>query len=384
MGIKKPDTSTMTIRGAMQQLKRETLDLNHRIQRRNVWKINQCQLLISSILENVKIPGIVIIEEDGIRYAIDGKQRITTATDFFENKFCLSDNVDFFEDIDFEELESEEPITIQDIIGRKYEELPQAIKNKLQKFEFKLDVYKDLTDKQIRKLYKRYNGGTLLTKMELTKADISTDIINFIKEISSREFFQSKVAISDSQRNRYVDEEVILQIISILMNGYNEGFSGKELNKLALSLEENGIPENIRTIIKDTTEYLDKAIPIKEKFMKKLNIPMVFYISQRAINDDVEPLKFGGFLQDFFANIPNEYFLATQSGSAKKENIKDRIDSMSQYYDENIKTAKEFVMPEVKPQSTKKKGRPSKVESTQNNPQEDPIGMAASENGSQS
>ena len=193
MGIKKPDTSTMTIRGAIQQLKKETLDLNHRIQRKNVWKPNQCQLLISSILENVKIPGIVIVEENGIRYAIDGKQRITTTTDFFENKFCLSDDIDYFEDVDFEELESEEPITIQDIVGRKYEDLPQAIKNKLQKFEFKLDVYKDLTDEQIRKLYKRYNGGTLLTKMELIRANANADVMKFINELSGCEFLQNKI-----------------------------------------------------------------------------------------------------------------------------------------------------------------------------------------------
>jgi len=382
MGIKKPDTSTMTIRGAIQQLKKETLDLNHRIQRKNVWKPNQCQLLISSILENVKIPGIVIVEENGIRYAIDGKQRITTTTDFFENKFCLSDDIDYFEDVDFEELESEEPITIQDIVGRKYEDLPQAIKNKLQKFEFKLDVYKDLTDEQIRKLYKRYNGGTLLTKMELIRANANADVMKFINELSGCEFLQNKISISDSQRNRFLDEDIALQILSILINGYTEGIGTKELDKLVLKFNKEGIREDIRDIVKNTTEYLDKAIPIKEKFMKKLNISIVFYIAQRAINDEVEPLKFGGFLQDFFINEPEDYFFASGAGSAKKENVKIRIDEMNKYYDENIKTAKKFVMPEIKQKVTNKKGRPSKVEPVQNNPQENPIVLAAS--GSQS
>ena len=381
MGIKRPDNSKMTIRGAIQHLKDGTLNLNHRIQRNNVWTLEQGQLLISSILENVKIPGIVIVEENGVRYALDGKQRINNTTGFFENKFNLSDKIELFEDIDFDELESEEPISIQDIAGKYYEELPQAVKNKLQKFEFKLDVYKNLTDRQIKKLFRRYNGGTLLTKMELTRVSTSSEVIDYINELSEHDYFKNNIAISENQRNRFTDQEIIFQILSVLMKGYEKGLSSKEIKELAIELEDNGIQDNIKEIIKNATDYIYQAIPVKEKFMKKVNIPIIFNVAVKAQNNEITPEKFGGFLQMFFNDIPTEYDYATDSGSAKKENVKIRIDEMNKYFDENIDSAPEYQKPKerVKGNVGRPKGSTKNKEEklVDSNPPADPVSMAA-------
>jgi hypothetical protein len=352
-------------------LKNETktrFDLS--IQRGFVWDAERKSLFINSLIEGYPVPAFYALDstEDDFLWLLDGKQRLGTVLAYLKEEFALSKNTPNINDVD--------------IAGLKFSELPEEFQDEIKNFGFNIWKFKNITELERDQLFYRLNYGMALSKMELTRVVASSKVMDFINDISAQEFFQLKVAISDSQKNRYVDEEVILQIISILMNGHNEGFSGKELKALALNLKENGIPENIQEIVKTTTNYLDQAIPVKEKFMKKLNIPIAFYIAQKAINDDVEPLKFGGFLQDFFANLPDAYYLATQSGSAKKENIKDRIDSMSKYYDENIKTAKEFKMPEIKPQSTSKRGRPSKENVVQINIQEDPIGMAASDNGS--
>ena len=72
MGIKKPSQSQFTIRGVAQQIKKNTINLEHRIQRRGAWTLLQQQLFIASIIENIKIPGIVVVEENGIIEWING------------------------------------------------------------------------------------------------------------------------------------------------------------------------------------------------------------------------------------------------------------------------------------------------------------------------
>jgi hypothetical protein len=336
------------------------------IQRGFVWDAERKSLFINSLIEGYPVPAFYALDnvEDDYVWFLDGKQRFGTALAYLKDEFALSKTTPNINGVDIANL--------------KFSELSEDFQDEIKNFSFNIWKFKNITEAERDQLFYRLNFGLALSKFELTRVVASSKIMDFINEISDQEFFQNKVAISDSQKNRYVDEEVILQIISILMNGYNEGFSGKELKARALNLKENGIPENIQTIIKDTTEYLNQAVPVKEKFMKKLNIPIAFYIAQRAINDDVKPEVFGGFLQDFFTNVPDEYFLASSSGSAKKENVKDRIDAMNGYYDENISTAKEFMMPEIKVKSNGRRGRPHKEQIVQPEITEDPISMAAS------
>ncbi len=65
------------------------------LQRGLVWNIEQKRALITTILRDQKIPSFVVVqhEKDGEGpynwQVIDGKQRITTILDFFQDKFSL-------------------------------------------------------------------------------------------------------------------------------------------------------------------------------------------------------------------------------------------------------------------------------------------------------
>lgn len=331
MGIKKPDSSKMTIRGAVLQLKKDTLNLNHRIQRRGAWTELQKQLFIASILENVKIPGIVIIEESGIRYAIDGKQRIITGTEYFDDKFPLNASIEFIKDIDIEELESEEEITLQDIAGKLYSELPIAAKNKLQKFEYRLDIYKDMTDEQVKKLFKRYNGGTPLNKAQLLHCD--SDFMNdSINELCNNHFFKNAVNVTTKMRDKFADENVIKQCL-LLLHSKDTGIEDIDLKFFVAEMEDVKDTPDYSSLLdrmKDITEYLNMAFegPVKE--LRRTHIPVIVIIAREAINRNVEPEKFGSWAKEFLVNNTgkkvSDYKDLSGSGAAKKANITKRIE----------------------------------------------------------
>ena len=239
-----------------------------------------------------------------------------------------------------------------------------------------------MTEEERDEIFLRCNNGMPLTKMELTRVMAGTEVMDFINEISSHEFFKKNIMVSDSQRNRFVDQEIIFQIMSVLINGYNNDLSRNEIQRLALKLKREGISENIKELFKNITNYMYQAIPVKEKFMKKVNIPIIFNIAVKAQSKEIASEKFGGLIQTFFnKDLTDEYDFATRSGSAKKENVKARIDELNKYYDKNIQSASEYTMPKPK-QNKGKRGRPSKKQITAvnipNEPLSDALPMIAS------
>lgn len=334
MGIKEPAYSNMTLRSAAQHLKKGTLNLDHRIQRRGVWNELQGQLFIASILENIRIPGIVAVEENGIRYALDGRQRITAGTRFVNNEFPLSNVLEHIEDIDMEslQLESDEEITLQDIAGKYYKDLPMAAKTKINAFNYKLDVYKELTDKQIKKLFKRYNGGTPLNKAQLLHCD--SDFMNdFINELCSNYFFKDVVNVTVKMRDKFADENVIKQCL-LLLYSKDTGIEDIDLKFFVAEMEDIKDSTDYVELLdkmKTITEYLNVSFegPVKE--LRRTHIPVVVITAQEAITRNVEAKDFGKWVKEFLTNntgkVKNsEYKDLSGSGASKKANITRRIE----------------------------------------------------------
>lgn len=81
-------------------------------QRRGRWSVTRQSRLIESFIMNVPIPPIFLYEADYATYEImDGKQRISTICDFYEDKFAL-ENLEYWSELN----------------GLKYSQLPGVIK----------------------------------------------------------------------------------------------------------------------------------------------------------------------------------------------------------------------------------------------------------------
>lgn len=76
-----------TIETIVNQLKRQSILLNPRFQRRDAWTLRKKSAFIESILLNLPVPQIVLAESKGKRgefLVLDGKQRLLTLLQFFE------------------------------------------------------------------------------------------------------------------------------------------------------------------------------------------------------------------------------------------------------------------------------------------------------------
>jgi hypothetical protein len=313
------------------------------IQRNEVWSEEQKSLLIHSLAINYPIPPMYAIEKDDSYQFLDGKQRGTSLQQFLSDKFALS---------------KETPdVNGVEIAGLKYSELPEEVKDEVRaKAAFLIYKFKDITEEEIEQMFLRLNGGVPLTKMELNRVTAGSDIMNFIQEIANEVFFKERISLSEKMVNRFVNEEVLFQILMLMMNN-NEavGLSSKDIKEFILKIKDVGIPEDIQKSMREVTRYLGSAFPVQESYLKKLHVPMIFLMAIQAQKDGIECQKFSGWVQDFFSkgNKGNFYFNSNSGGTAKKENVAKRISRMQEHYNSHIVDAKDYIIPTPKHQRSK-------------------------------
>lgn len=313
---------------------KEQLNFSLAIQRaEDLWNQEQKSLLIHSILYGYPVPAVWSVETNNSMYnIIDGKQRLTNLFKFIENNYELHE--------DIPEIDGEK------IAGLKFEQLSEKLQKRLLNSSITINFLKNITEDEIEEFFRRINNGVSLTQIQINRVLASTKVMEFIKEIASMPFFKEVAEISDSMRKKSADEELIMQIISLIVNEEPTGFTSAEIRELAKKLRIIGISEEYKELIRKTTDYLYKAIPEKQKGKnkptKKVHIPMLFSCAITAQEKGIEPNKFGGWVQRFFEtrnyNI-NKYSSYCITKTANKTNVVGRLREMKKDFDKNIDTA---------------------------------------------
>jgi hypothetical protein len=315
--------STVTLRQLYKN--RDMYDYNWEIQRNEVWTPEKKSLLIHSFLYGYYVPNIIVMEEfdeDNERkyFVMDGKQRLSTIFGFFDEKFKLSDETP--------------DIKGYKIAGMFFSDLPKELQDDFSDATITVVEYKRMSDDERDDFFFRLNNGMPLTKMEVARSLAGSKVLHFIKELKNEPFFAKAANIDDNARERFIDEELILQIMMLIENNCEPlELNRNEVMEYAERKREEGISNELSETMQITTEYLNEAFPVikeKEKELKKSSIPMVFVAAIKAMQMGIEPLKFGGWVQSFFKRQPagSEYRKAARSGSAKKENVACRLEIM--------------------------------------------------------
>jgi hypothetical protein len=313
---------------------RNELNTELAIQRASdLWSEETKSSLIHSILYGFPIPSIWIINDDNS--LIDGKQRTFTIFSYIDNKFALSNDI---EDVDN-----------QKISGLTFSQLPQNFQDRIFDYSLTITYLKNITEQEVENFFQKINNGLSLSKIEITRTLASTEIMKFVQEIASQKFFSESIALTESNRKRFVDEELILQILALVINEDPVSLSGAEIRAFAKRLRHEGISEKHQKIMRETTEYLNKAIPDKMKELRKVHVPMVFLMAIQGLQNDVPYEKLGGLIQKFFS--PKLYKVSAykdyaSSKTADKGNVAGRIYELQKFYDENIETAPIYRKPE--------------------------------------
>jgi Protein of unknown function DUF262 len=93
--------------------------LDPEYQRRHRWSVERKSRLIESFLMNVPVPPVFLYERDLARFEVmDGRQRLTALSDFYDNKFALT-GLEYWSDLD-NRTYAQLPSKIRDGIDRRY------------------------------------------------------------------------------------------------------------------------------------------------------------------------------------------------------------------------------------------------------------------------
>lgn len=299
------------------------------IQRGHVWTQEQKSLFIHSLIYGYPFPPAYAQDKgDGELWMLDGKQRLSCVIDFCTGAFKLhKDTPDAFG---------------VEINGKYFEDLPDDFRSEIENTNFTIYQMVDMTDDERDEMFVRLNKGTALNKMEQTRAMYST-LINQVETIGKMQFFVNDVKLSKSAKNRFTDQELILQTAMLLDEGHTfKGTGGAQIQKYVNALKMKGelISDDVFNKFVKADDYLSTVTnditldEIKEIF-KKVHVPIIIKTALKAIDNNVEEKVFGDFLVDFLIrNYSQEtpYGIASQKSTTKKESVNLRLKEMDRAF----------------------------------------------------
>lgn len=317
---------------------KDTLSFNHPIQRQSSqWDNEQQSLLIHSMLANFPVPSVYVhkmesVESDGkgkhtYSYSVlDGKQRMTTVFSFINGEFSLSENIPSVE------IEGE----IYEIAGKYFEDLDEDVQQEILRFKFNIQSFEDVNDEVIEDIFFRLNNSTPLTKPQKSRPLMGVENSIFVNEILAGRFFKEKCCFTPKQLKNSDDMCTLLQGMMLLDNKYR-GYEYTTISADVVSIQyskfiNGNYPAECRDRLKKIIGFLDNVFYMKDKNLKKVNIPILFIIADEALEQSVTGINFRRWFTHFFQNCKEEYGAYCSSGSVKKEKTLGRINVMQESF----------------------------------------------------
>ena len=168
-------------------------------QRNYVWTKRQASKLIESFLLNIPVPVIYLAKTHEDQYeVIDGLQRLTSAFDFFDNKFRLAD------------------LGIRkDLNGKRFKDLDRPGQKKLKNSVLRSFELPSDTDADIHfVVFERLNtGGTKLNEMEIRNCLYRGKLNDLVKDLAVDEDFVKCVSEKTLSR-RMKDRTFVLRFLA--------------------------------------------------------------------------------------------------------------------------------------------------------------------------
>ena len=241
------------------------IDLDADYQREKIWTTKQQELLLDSILRDIDIPKIYIVEANGNKQfdyeCIDGKQRMTALLRFFKP-----------------EADEESPLMVRHY-ERKYtyaefKKTNPTDAKKIEDYLLSFTIYKPLDDEYVREIFRRLQLGIRLNSGELLKTRTGT-IRDFVyKDIGKRGPFFRNTNLSEKRFSRE------FTLAQICVNSFAKAKTKGEFVRARLQDIEDFFEYNHDLDRKD-----DNLVRIEEvlKEMDKAFKKDAFIISSRAV-----------------------------------------------------------------------------------------------------
>ena len=329
----KKSTIPQGLKGLKKWYDAGTLNLDHPIQRASAqWNLLQQSLLIHSILSDYIIPPIYFIKEkvgkNNVFHLIEGKQRLTSLFDFISDEYSLHAKTPAVV------IEGKE----YSLALKKFSELDDELREEILGFFFTIYQIEDATEEEIEESFARLNSGTPLSKIQLARPKMGTELADWCNKLVQKDFFQRSLNMTVAQLRR---EDDFLMLVTTMMLLDERSYNGFKIKTSASASEcvrfaehiKNKYSEEKRKKIETLVEYLDEVFGGAEyKFLRKNNIPIVMFIANVAVNNKIPAKDFLNVIVEFFESDCTEaYNNASGSGNVKMININTRINELLDY-----------------------------------------------------
>ncbi|MHB9098107.1 MAG: GmrSD restriction endonuclease domain-containing protein [Syntrophales bacterium] len=181
------------------------------------WSIEQRSRLVESILLELPIPQIFMIENsDGVLELIDGLQRVSSMIQFFNAPV-----------LELDPLRLDGCDLIKDLNGKTFEELPLKLRHRLKRASIRTIVIKRQSKSFLRyEMFKRLNtGGSSLSPQEIRNCsarmlgDDGTNFYVFLQRLASSGAFRiCTESLPQEDREQRADEELVLRFLACKNN----------------------------------------------------------------------------------------------------------------------------------------------------------------------
>lgn len=299
------------------KIKRGNIIFTHKLQRREgVWSKYQSSLLIDSLLRGYPVNPVYTVI-DAKQAVIDGVQRLSSCYSYINDGFALSKNLD--------------AITIGDktyeIAGKKFSKLDDPIKDELMSAQIQVYEITEYTDKEIRTMFARLNGGKPLNTVQKLTPNMSDGLSSVMLDIISHPFFVK--VFTPAQIKSSTDQATALEILMLseISNEYDFGsFSKTDREKFIEYYNDKINYEKIDLIkqaLDDLNEIFDDCVKVP-----KTSISVICYAAYRVKKDNKDFNKFIDVVKDFLLNYDSneEYKSNLKEGTASTQAVKYRLD----------------------------------------------------------
>lgn len=319
---------------------KKVLSFDHQIQRKSeIWSNAQKSLLIHSMLANYPVPNIYVLREDSEQvdekkkpifnyYVMDGKQRLTSTLSYIWGDFPLDDNIP---DIIVEDTEYQ-------IAGKYFCDLEEPVQYEIRRYKFEIIAFEDCSNREIEEIFFRLNNSTALTKSQIAKAKIGVELAGMVNQMLGSRFFTTSCNFTGAQLKASDDQRCLLQGMMLLDTNYVANFELKDFSENSILEYSESIRENYSdrqsNMLKSAIQYLTDAFPEKNKQLRKINIPMLMYLADVAMDAEIKPMLFRQWFE-FFTNedeLFEDYKMFCSTGSTKYEKIMGRLGIMTKSF----------------------------------------------------
>lgn len=333
-----------TVEDIIKRMNKKTLSFDFPIQRESgQWDKEQKSLFIDTILNGYLVPEVYIIKEGTDDFCpmsvLDGKQRLTTIYDYFNDGFKLSKDLDSITVNDFsfdDDKKRIDNIKTYEIANKLYSQLDDSLKEIFKSFKINAKLLAGYTDEQVEDQFYRLNNGSVFTKAQKATVKLGTELAGKIKEIEENDFFTNRASFTNSQKKRGEVTSCILQTLMLLTDYPYKNFGANEVLKFAEHFNENPDFKQVE-YCKELFDQLFNLLPYSEdidKQLKKIHIPMLIMNIDAlgALDEDNEITEeqYTEFLKKWFDVWceTSGYMDFCGSGSTSKAKVEGRMFAM--------------------------------------------------------